>query len=147
MLGSWITGTKILDYQLIPPYWKGDFKTAFIKSDFQNDFQAIVSGILPYFRDIVFSIVGFLILKRKRISNSFFLGLILIIFILSPIYDIINNYLAFVLGALNDFNGLAIKLSYFIANTIGLLFTSISIITMIEILKIYKNYPVIEMKK
>jgi hypothetical protein len=147
MLGSWITGTKILDYQLIPPYWKGDFKTAFVKSDFENDFQAFVSGILPYFRDIVFSIVGFLILKRKRINNSFFLGLILIIFILSPLYDITNNYLAFVLGALNDFNGLAIRFGYFFANTIGLLFTSISIISTIGILKIYKNYPVIVMKK
>jgi hypothetical protein len=147
MLGSWITGAKILDYQLIPPYWKGDFKTAYINSHFENDFQAFVSGIFPYFRDIVFSTIGFLILKRKGINNSFFIGLIFILFILSPLYDIVNNYLAFVLGALNDFNGLAIRFGHFFTNTIGILFTSITIIIMFGILKIYKNYPEIVMEK
>ena len=147
MFGSWITGAKISDYQLILPYWKGDFKTAYINSNFENNYQAFVSVILPYFRDILFSIIGFLVLKRKRIYNSFVTGLILILFILSPLFDIANNYFAFVLGATNDFNGIAMRFGYIITHSIGLLFTAITTIIMLRILRIYKNYPEIVLKK
>jgi amino acid permease len=51
VIGSWITGAKIMDYQLIPPYWKGDFKTAYINSVFENEYQGFVSGIFPYFQN------------------------------------------------------------------------------------------------
>ena len=68
MFGSWIMGTKISDYQLITPFWKGDFSTAYVNSLFENKTQALVSLIMPYLRDIVFFIIGFWLLKRKRIT-------------------------------------------------------------------------------
>jgi len=52
--GSWITGTKILDYQLIPHFWEGDFKTAYIDTQFENNIQAVVSVIMPYLRILFF---------------------------------------------------------------------------------------------
>ena len=137
MFGSWIMGTKISNFQLIPPYWKGDFRTAYVNSLFENKTQALVSVIMPYLRDIVFSIIGFWLLKRKRINNNFLIGLILILFILSPLFDIINNYSGFVFESSGDFNELTKSVGVVYANLIGLLFTLIAIFITVRIFVIY----------
>ena len=147
MLGSWITGTKILDYQLIPPFWKGDFKTAYVNPLFENNNQAVVSVIMPYLRDIVFLIIGFWLLIRKRINNHFLKGLILILFILSPLFDIINNYSGFVFVSFGDFKELSIRVGVLYANVIGLLFTLIATVITLRIFVFYKNHPDLSIKK
>lgn len=141
MFGSWITGTKILNYQLIPPFWKGDFKTAYVNPQFENNIQAVVSVIMPYLRDIIFLIIGFWLLIRKRINNHFIKGLILILFILSPLFDIINNYSVFVLLSFGDFNELSIRLGALYVNVIGLLFSLIATVITLRIFELYKNHP------
>lgn len=147
MFGSWIMGTKILDYQLIPPYWNGDFKTAYVNSHFENGIQAVVSVIMPYLRDIIFLIIGFWLLIRKRINNIFLKGLILILFILSPLFDIINNYSGFVFVSFGDFKELSIRVGVLYANVIGLLFTLIATVITLRIFVIYKNHPDLSIKK
>jgi hypothetical protein len=52
--GSWLTGAKIKDYQLIPGFWKGDYKTGYVNSVFEDGFQSFISLIYPYFRDLIF---------------------------------------------------------------------------------------------
>jgi hypothetical protein len=143
MFGSWIMGTPILDYQLIPPFWKGDFRTAYVNSPFENNNQAVVSLIMPYLRDIVFLIPGFLILKRKGINNYFLTGLVLIVFILSPLYDVINNYSAFVFMSYGDFNGISKIIGAVYTNAIGLLFTLTALFITFRIFKIYKDFPLL----
>jgi hypothetical protein len=143
MFGSWIMGTPILDYQLIPPFWKGDFRTAYVNSPFENNNQAVVSLIMPYLRDIVFVIPGFLILKRKGINNYFLTGLVLIVFILSPLYDVINNYSAFVFMSYGDFNGISKIIGAVYTNAIGLLFTLTALFITFRIFKIYKDFPLL----
>lgn len=123
VLGSWITGAKIGDYQLIPRYWEGDYKNAYVGSIFENGIQGFISPISPYIRDIIFLFVGYVILKGKKITGSFVDGLIVVLFVLSPIYDIFNNYFGFVLGARNDFSAIRKVTGSFWTHTIGLLFT------------------------
>lgn len=147
MFGSWIMGTPILDYQLIPPFWKGDFKTAFVNSLFETNTQAVVSLIMPYLRDIVFLIPGYLILKQKKITNYFISGLVLIVFILSPLYDVINNYSAFVFMAYGDFNGISEIIGALYTNAIGIVFTLTALFITFRILKIYKDFPLLLTKK
>lgn len=137
MFGSWIMGTKISDYQLIPPFWKGDFSTAYVHSLFETKIQALVSVIMPYLRDIVLFIVGFWLLKRERINNNFLIGLILILFILSPLFDIINNYSGFVFNSSGDFSELTKSIGVVYANLIGLLFTLIALFITVRIFVIY----------
>jgi hypothetical protein len=141
IFGSWITGTKILDYQLIPPFWKGDFKTAYVNPLFENNNQAVVSVIMPYLRDIVFLIIGFWLLIRKRINNHFLKGLILILFILSSLFDIINNYSGFVFVSFGDFKELSIRVGVLYANVIGLAFTLIATVITLRIFVLYKYHP------
>jgi hypothetical protein len=90
---------------------------------------------------IVFTIIGCLIMRRIKINNSFFRGLILTILVLSPAFDVVNNYMAYLFGSLNDFNALKITSSNLVANSIGSIFVLITvggILWMIIFTKSYK---------
>lgn len=137
LFGSWITGTKIIDYQLIPAFLEGDFKTAYVNSQFKNNTQAFFSGIMPYFRDIVFLIMGFLILRKMSLHNSLLTGLILILLILSPLYDIVNNYSGFVFESYGDFYMLSLRFGNFIVHIIGITFILISLGFTFQVFRFY----------
>jgi hypothetical protein len=139
MFGSWITGAKIKDYQLIPRFWKGDYKNGYVDSVFENGFQSFISPISPYFRDLIFLFIGYIVLKRKKITNTFLTGLILILFVLSPLFDVFNNYFAFVLGAKSDFNAIKGTIGYFGTHTIGLLITLTGVFILWRVFLIYKK--------
>jgi len=140
MLGVWMTGKKILNFQLIPHIWKGDFKTGYINYNFNSDSKDFFIIIMPYARDIIFLLIGIIILKKKIIKNSFVIGLILILLILSPLYDIIDNYSAFLFGALNDFNALKMTTNNFISNFVGISFSLIGIIITLLILSHFPDF-------
>jgi hypothetical protein len=141
MIGVWISGKEILDYQLIPHFWKGQFGTGFVKFDFQGDKSDFLIILMPYLRDLVFVIIGYLIISRRIFNNSFMTGLVLIIFILSSFYDVTNNYLAYVFGYMNDFNALKISSNRLTSNFIGLSFMITSLLLTLKILLISKSYP------
>jgi hypothetical protein len=61
--------------------------------------------------------------------------------ILSPLFDVANNYFAYLLGAMNDFNALGESSSKSISHLIGISFFMTSALITIHILKRYKNYP------
>jgi hypothetical protein len=121
-LGAWICGKEVFDYKLFPEFWKGDFGTGFIKYDFKGDKKDFFIIILPYLRDILSLFAGYWILNHKKVKSLFWAGFILIMLILSPLYDISNNYLAYLFGSLNDFNALKISSTSFMTNFIGILF-------------------------
>jgi hypothetical protein len=123
VLGSWMTGAKIYDYQLVPRFLEGDFKNGYVKSNLENGFQLFFSPISPYLRDMIFLFIGYVILKKVKIAYLFVTGLVVILFILSPLYDVFNNYFAFVLGAQNDFNCIKGSIGSFWTHLIGLFFT------------------------
>ena len=141
MFGVWILGKKIIDFQLFPRFWTGDFGTGFVKYNFEADKKDFVIIILPYIRDIIFLFIGYLILKKKLIKNVFLTGLILVILIYSSLYDIANNYLAYLFGALNDFNALCLSSNIVIANTIGIVFLMISMFFTYRSIIISDGYP------
>lgn len=126
-LGAWICGKEVYDYQLIPHFWKGNFGTGYIKYDFKGDKKDFFIIVLPYLRDILFLFVGYWILKRHKIKSLFWQGFLFVMLILSPLYDISNNYLAYLLGSLNDFNALKVSSTSFISNFIGILFMCVAL--------------------
>jgi hypothetical protein len=87
-------GDKILDYHLVPRLWEGDFDftIGWVRLQGFNDWRDVIPGLSPYFRDIALLIAGFLILNSKGIRNSSFAGLIYVLFCLSSLYDIVDNY-------------------------------------------------------
>lgn len=137
LFGSWVMGTSITDYQLIPSFWNGDFRTAYINSHFENESQAVVSLAMPYLRDIFFLIIGLLLLKRYPIRNFFVKGLFLVLFALSPLYDIINNYLGYLLFSNGDFGELNKSIGGLYANAFGV---TLALIATIIVLNFFVYY-------
>jgi hypothetical protein len=138
VFGSWITSAKITDYQLIPRFWEGDFKNGYVKSDLQNGYQLFFSPFSPYLRDMILLFIGYVILKRVIITHSFVTGLVIILFVLSPLYDVFNNYFAFVLGAKNDFYCIKGTIGSFLTHLIGSLFTLTGIIVVLKVYAMLK---------
>lgn len=141
VIGSWITGTKIEDYQFIPRFWKGDFKTGYVHSVFTNGFQNFISNISPYFRDLIFMFIGYFVLNRKKINNSFVTGLVIILFVLSPLFDVFNNYFGFVIGVHTDFNNIEVTIGSFWTHVIGLFLTLTGILILWKVFAIYRKDP------
>jgi len=135
LVGAWLTGAKVIEHQLMPQFWKGDSKTGFVRTDYDSNFQEFIVVIIPYVRDIILLVVGYIFLARTKINSPFIIGLIL--FILSPFYDVFNNYFAFIMGALNDFNAMRSFSGSIGANTIGVSITFFAII--INYLVLFSN--------
>lgn len=144
MVGAWLTGKEIFDYQLIPKTWKGEFGGGFIKYNFIGEPKDFFIIMMPYFRDVAMLLIGIIVLRKTLIKKSFIIGLVLILFIFSPLYDIINNYAAFVFGALNDFNALSVTTNSFVSNIIGVTFSLFAMLVTLWVIRVYKGYPFVE---
>ncbi len=137
----WISGKEIYNYQLISRFWEGQFGTGFVNYDYQADWKDFFIISSPYFRDIFLFGVGFFLLSKKAAQNAFVVGLIWIFFVLSSFYDVLNNYLAFLMGSMNDFNALSESSSAFVSHFIGISFTLTFLYLSIWLLIKTQNYP------
>lgn len=141
LLGMWIFGKVATNYQLMPHFWEGDFGTAFINYDFKGEWKDFIIVALPYIRDVLFVALGYYLIKRKVTTNKFLVGLFLIILVFSPLFDITNNYLGFVMGFRNDFNALSVSSNAFVSNFVGVSFMLFSAIYSFKVLKLSRMYP------
>ena len=80
-------------------------------------------------------------------KKPFMTGLIFVIFVLNALFDIGNNYSAYLFGFMNDFNVLKESSSNLLSNLIGISFFITSAVITILIIKKYKGYPVQKTKK
>ncbi len=136
-IGTLLVGREIIDYQLIPRFWKGDFSTAYIEHDGGTDFQNLIITISPYIRDLIFIPIGFYILRSKRISNAFIVGLLFMFFILSSLSNTFTNFVAYALYQKGDFNKISELIGEFWALFIG---GGIIIYALIFILRVNRLY-------
>lgn len=141
LLGVWIFNKDIYEIKLVPRFWAGELGSAHIKYDYKADYKDFIIILLPYFRDIILSALGYLIILKINIKKPFTIGLIFTIMILSPLFDISNNYFAYLLGSMNDFNALAESSSRWVSHFIGISFIISTGILTLHILNKYKNYP------
>jgi len=97
--------------------------------------HSLIIILLPYARDIILLAIGYLLIIKTNIKNLFTIGLIFAIMILSPLFDIANNYFGYLLGSMNDFNALGESGSKFFSHLIGISFFTTAALTTIFILK------------
>ncbi len=147
MIGIWLTGKEILEYNLIPKFWNGELDGGYINYDFIGEPKDFLIIIMPYVRDIVMLLIGIIILRKTLMRNSFIIGLVLVLFIFSSLFDIINNYSAYVFGSLNDFNALKVTTNTIFSNLIGVTFSLFAILVTFWVIKRYKGYPFAEGSK
>lgn len=141
ILGVLIFNKTIFDYKLIPKFWIGEFGTAYINYDYKSDGKDFIIIILPYLRDMIFLIIGYFLIGKISSKKPFLIGLVIVIFLLSPLFDIGNNYFAYLLGSMNDFNAFRESSNNLISNLIGISFFSISLISTFMIIRKLKGYP------
>jgi hypothetical protein len=141
MLGAWIFDKTIYEIKLIPRFWTGDLGSGYVRYDYKGDSIDFIIILLPYARDMILLTLGYLLIIKTKIKKPFMIGLILVIMVLSPLFDIGNNYFAYLLGSMNDFNALGESSSKSISHLIGISFFVTSALITIHILNRYKNYP------
>ena len=141
LAGVLACGKQVIDYQLIPHFWDGDYGSGFVNYEFKGEYKDFFIVSLPYIRDVFFVTLGYFLIKRKVTSNIFLVGIILILLVFSPLFDITNNYIGFVMGYRNDFNALRVSSNAFVSNLVGISFMLFSVFISIKVLKYSRVYP------
>jgi len=145
ILGCIIVLADITDYRLFAHFWKGSFGFAYVEvqGGLDVNMNSLIILISPYILDFISIIIGYYILTRYKIKNSFLLGLTFLIFCLRPLYDIVDNYIGLFYN-----NGDLVLTSKIIGEYItygyGIISVAISLIAIILLLNKYKNYPKVE---
>jgi hypothetical protein len=141
LIGAKLIGVNVVDYQLIPKYWTGDFVNAWVRSEWTTSFKEFVITISPYLRDLIIVVIGFLILKTKRIHNCFVVGLIFSLFLLNSVFDIVSNFLGYVVFKFGDWNGISKLIGHFRTYFFGIAIMAFTIFLTYRIYVIYKGFP------
>ena len=142
ILGCFIVGLEIKDYQLFAHFWTGNFGFAFvdIKEGYGENMNSFVILILPYLLDLISIVIGYYLLLRYKIINSFLFGLVFLLFNIRPLYDLVDNFIGYYLNH-SDF----VLASRIVGSLVIFTFVIISIIIGITLilllLKRYKQYP------
>jgi len=145
VLGVYAIGSKPVEVHLIPKFWAGEFATgASVSSQPVAGWIGALPGLAPYIKDILFLLVGAWILKRTDMRSAFLAGLVYVTLCVAPLFDLVNNYLIYlVLGRVsgNDFYGTALRWGAVWTHGIGLGFCIFALVTCAWILWFYGNHP------
>ncbi len=141
MIGAKIVGARILNFQLLPKYWIGDFRKAYIIPDFDTSFQELIIRTSPYLRDLIIVIIGFLIFLYKRISNFLIAGFLFVFFLLNSVFDIVVNFLAYAILKDGDLNGLSKLIGHFWTYFFSISIMVVSLILTYRIYMTYRDFP------
>ncbi|MBN2385811.1 MAG: hypothetical protein JXB85_02240 [Anaerolineales bacterium] len=131
-----ILGKRVYAYQLIPYFWKGETGVGYVNSEYNQ-----LTVLMPYIKDIVFSVIGAILVMKKITKKPFITGLALTILVFSSLFDITNNYLIYVTQSINDFRAFSNLTNSSSAHFVGILFVAITLISTLLTLKQGKNYP------
>lgn len=124
LLPALLLNEHIIDIQLFPNFLQGELSGGHITTQYSSLRNEFIIVVFPYLTDILFAILGAVVLTKlvKRPGPLIF-GLLLTIFITSPLFDVTNNYVAFLVGSKNDFNAIGYTTSVATAHAIGILAT------------------------
>ncbi len=145
ILGCFFVGAEIKDYRLFAHFWEGDFGFAFVdvKGGYDINYDSLLILIFPYILDLFSILIGYYILSKSQIKNSFLVGLTFLMFCLRPLYDIIDNYI----GIFYNHSDLVLTseiIGKFITYSYGIITTGIGLVIVLVLLKKYNHYPNIE---
>lgn len=103
VLGFYLTGVEVTDHKLIPYFWQGDFSNAYVIVAESTPGKRFIGQVTPYVRDLVFAIMGYILIKRLSFSSNFLLLLVFTLLVSSSLYDVATNFWGFVGESRGDF--------------------------------------------
>jgi hypothetical protein len=115
---------NIAEIQLFPNFLQGELSGGHITTQYSSLRNEFVIVVFPYLTDILFAIFGAAVLTRLVLrTRPLIFGLLLTLFITSSLFDVMNNYVAFLVGSKNDFNAIGYTTSVATAHAIGIIAT------------------------
>jgi hypothetical protein len=147
MLGCIIVRADITDYRLFAHFWEGSFGFAYVdvKGGLDLNMNSLIILIVPYILDFISIMLGYYVLIRYKIKNSYLFGLAFLIFCLRPLYDIADNYI----GVFYNHSDLVLTgqiIGKLITYSYGFITMIIGIMVVFVILNKYKSFPILEHK-
>jgi len=101
--GTYLAMGRVVDYKLMPSFWVGEFGRAWIITDgLKVDAQWLISTSFPYVLDLVCVVVGYVVLRPKRIMRAFWVGFLFMLLCLRPAFDFVCETIAYIGGNKGD---------------------------------------------
>jgi hypothetical protein len=140
-LGSLIVGAEITDYRLFAHFWEGSFGFAYVevKDGLTANISSLIILVFPYLLDLFAIIIGYYILTKYKIKNSFLFGVTFLFLSLRPLYDLIDNYI----GIYYNHSDLVLTIEiigHLATYLFGFISISTGILVIIGLLTKYKDY-------
>ncbi len=130
---------KVLHYQLVPKFWIGQMNGGYVNTVYTSASKEFFIVLAPYIRNLFLSIIGFFLIIKSK-SNIYIKSILFLFCISSSLFDVFNNYFAYILGALNDFDALGYTTHKFVPHLIGIFFIiTIGILYYLSFLSIIKK--------
>lgn len=141
IIGCWLVGAEINDFRLFAHFWKGEFGFAYVdvKGGMGVNTESLIILIVPYVLDLISILLGYFIITRLDIKNSFLVGLVFMIFCLRPLYDIVDNYMGIYFNH-SDLVMIKEIIGSFITYSYGIITATIGVLITVNILNRYKSF-------
>lgn len=98
-----MTGGTPADFRLLPRYWAGDYRTAFVLAGGATQSQILVAVSAPYVRDLLLAPAGAVLLRAGAFRGAYARSLVLALACLGSLYDLANNLYGYVRHHAGDF--------------------------------------------
>ena len=136
--GVSMIGQKITNYRLIPNnFSEGIYAGGYVSSTQSNSWNDVIPGIMPYIKDLIFSILFLVIWIKKIITNDLLVSLLYALSCVTGLFEIINVFSLYLLNIQvigNDFNGLRLGIGNALAIFIWISFIIIIVSINVKIL-------------
>jgi len=141
ILGTYLAGGKVVNFKLIPSFWKGEFAVAWVNTfAFKLPWQNIVMTGAPYLLDFTSIIAGGIVLLRNQSKNVLWVGLIFMLLCLRPTFDLVCETIGFYSGFKGDLYHIQLIVGSGFLTLFLLLSLGLSLLFIYAILKRYTGF-------
>lgn len=98
-----LAGGRIVDIKLIPSFWEGTFAVAWVHTaGLDQPWQQLAMGGAPYAVDVACVAAGLAVVRPRLSRNALVVGLLFMLLILRPTFDLVCETVGFVGGFRGD---------------------------------------------
>ncbi|NTV36246.1 MAG: hypothetical protein HGA53_04765 [Anaerolineaceae bacterium] len=128
LLPAVVMNEHVTEIQLFNHFVQGELIFGHITTLYSSAGKEFVILVFPYLTDILFAILGSVVLtKWMPRPKPLIFGVMLTLLVTSPLFDVVNNYMGYVVGAKNDFNAIGYTTSIATSHAIGIICTIVTL--------------------
>lgn len=102
-LGAVVAGGQVTEIKLIPSFWEGTFAVAWVHTTgLDQPWQQLAMTGGPYLLDAAAVLAGWLVMTRHPSRRALFMGLLFMLLVLRPAFDLVCETVGFATGYRGD---------------------------------------------